>query len=612
MVTTQNIAIKEILELLSLTEFEFDFCENKNLCGLKVLKENLKVKIEYSEKAYLFRALGLLKERVEENSFELEETANFSLNGIMLDCSRNAVANMETVKKMVRQLALMGHNTLMLYTEETYEVEGHPYFGYFRGRYTVEELKEIDDYAYEYGVEVVPCIQTLGHLGHVTKYFNTYGNITDIADILLIDEPETYEFIEKMIKTCRKAFRSERVHIGMDETHLMGKGKYFDKHGFTDYQMLFLKHLEKVNNICLKYNFRPMMWGDMPIRIAGCSGYTDCDFSLKDLSPLCSIPDYVDFIYWDYYSKTPERYDEFIKVHKSVSDHVIFAGGAWRWLNLAPNLIHSIKVSKMALEKCIENDIKEVFVTMWGDDGNEQSIFTCWPVVQLYAEYGFRNSVDDGYLAKRLKTCTGMNLDDFYLLDKLNRVPNAKENIMAENPPKYLYYQDVLIGLYDYYVKEGYNAFYSSCAEELKQAAERNDEYAYIFDTMAALSEVLANKAELGVKLTSAYKSGDKETLKTIAEDIIPKVIADVEKYHKCFEKQWNTEGKIFGYEVMDMRFGSMVYRLNSAKQRISAHLSGRLNSIPELEVERLPYDSHSEETTVLSANWRFIVSSSC
>ena len=37
----------------------------------------------------------------------------------------------------------------MLYTEDTYEVDGQPYFGYMRGRYSKEEMKEIDDFAAE-------------------------------------------------------------------------------------------------------------------------------------------------------------------------------------------------------------------------------------------------------------------------------------------------------------------------------------------------------------------------------------------------------------------------------------------------------------------------------
>ena len=44
--------------------------------------------------------------------------------GVMLDCSRNAVLKTSTVKKWIDALQKMGYNTLELYTEDTFEVEG--------------------------------------------------------------------------------------------------------------------------------------------------------------------------------------------------------------------------------------------------------------------------------------------------------------------------------------------------------------------------------------------------------------------------------------------------------------------------------------------------------
>ena len=72
--------------------------------------------------------------------------------------------NVPAVKKLIRKLALLGYSELQLYTEDTYEVEGEPYFGYLRGRYSRAELREIDAYAKLFGIELVPCIQTLAHL----------------------------------------------------------------------------------------------------------------------------------------------------------------------------------------------------------------------------------------------------------------------------------------------------------------------------------------------------------------------------------------------------------------------------------------------------------------
>lgn len=55
--------------------------------------------------------------------------------GVMIDSSRNAVLKVSAVKKLIDSLQKMGYNTLELYTEDTFEVEGEPYFGYLRGRY---------------------------------------------------------------------------------------------------------------------------------------------------------------------------------------------------------------------------------------------------------------------------------------------------------------------------------------------------------------------------------------------------------------------------------------------------------------------------------------------
>lgn len=65
----------------------------------------------------------------------------------MLDCSRNAVPKVSALKKFMDVLQKMGYNTLELYGEDTYEVEGEPYLGYMRGRYSASEIKELDAYA---------------------------------------------------------------------------------------------------------------------------------------------------------------------------------------------------------------------------------------------------------------------------------------------------------------------------------------------------------------------------------------------------------------------------------------------------------------------------------
>ena len=62
----------------------------------------------------------------------------FDRLGIMLDCSRNGVLTVASVKRYMDILSKLGYNCLMLYTEDTYEVDNQPFFGYLRGRYSQE------------------------------------------------------------------------------------------------------------------------------------------------------------------------------------------------------------------------------------------------------------------------------------------------------------------------------------------------------------------------------------------------------------------------------------------------------------------------------------------
>ena len=81
----------------------------------------------------------------------MKEKTTYKRFGVMLDCSRNAVMKVQTVKRFIDHLQMMGYNALELYTEDTYEIKDEPRFGYLRGRYTGEEMKEIDAYAKAHG-----------------------------------------------------------------------------------------------------------------------------------------------------------------------------------------------------------------------------------------------------------------------------------------------------------------------------------------------------------------------------------------------------------------------------------------------------------------------------
>lgn len=138
--------------------------------GLCVEKNGNEIRIGYSDRRSLIRSIGILAERRSDGCYEARENPKYDTLGAMPDASRNAVPKVETVKRLCRLLALEGYNAIMLYTEDTYELEGYPYFGHLRGRYSGEELREMDAYAASLGLEMIPCIQTLAHLNALFEW----------------------------------------------------------------------------------------------------------------------------------------------------------------------------------------------------------------------------------------------------------------------------------------------------------------------------------------------------------------------------------------------------------------------------------------------------------
>lgn len=519
------------------------------------------------------------------------------MKGLMVDCSRNAVMNPTALKRFVKVISTLGYDTLMLYTEDTYEVDGEPYFGHQRGRYSKAELKEADAFCRENGIELIPCIQTLAHLNAMFKWVNRYGAINDTADILLADDDRTYELIDKIFATLSECFTTRKIHIGMDEAYMVGLGKYRDKHGDNDRFEIINRHLHKVCDMADKYGFKPMIWSDMFCKLAVSSSDYYSTADLEAIRKKANLPENLTLVYWDYYSTDYNRYSNMIEKNKAFGRPVAFAGGAWTWKGFAPGNQFSFDTTLPAVKACRDRGVKDIFFTMWGDNGGECSRFAVLPALCYSAELleGNENMSD---AKARLKTVTGMEFDDFMLLDKLDN-PTERLNY---NASKYLLYSDPFMGVYDSRVTEGVNGYYKELYKKLS-AVQAMDDYKPMFDSAAALADVLSVKAELGVKTRAAYLAGDNKTLKGIAENDYTAAIDKLKAFYIAFRRFWFFENKPHGFDVQDIRLGGLIMRLESCRERILSYCEDKSNTIPELSEPVLEDERSKSWNNIVTAN---------
>ncbi len=524
---------------------------------------------------------------------EVEEKGRFSMLCYMVDASRNAVFNLPSAKKMLRLLALCGYDSMMLYTEDTFEVPEYPYFGHLRGRYTHAELRELDDYADALGIELIPCIQTLAHLETAIRW-KEIAAFSDTKDILLVGDERTYAFIDAMLETCRSCFRSRRINIGMDEAHALGLGKYLQKNGYTPAHEIMLAHLDRVIAQCHDKGFHPMMWSDMFFRMAFGGNYYVKEGEIAE-NVINRVPEGVTLVYWDYYSYDRALVEHMVDCHLKFKNPVAFAGGAWKWIGYAPHNYHSIVSSKLQLDVCLEKGLDNIIVTGWGDNGGEASQFSTLPSLLYFAERAYTDRIDEAYLESRARACFGIGFAELMALDAPDDLPAIYHVPGNRNPHRYLLYNDPMLGMMDkMFDPERDPAVFAANTDRLLALAG-HPTFGYLFRTLGLLCRVLTRKSDLTVRMRAAYLANERSALRTIAEEEIPQIVDDLDEFIAAFRTQWEKENKPFGFETHELRLGGLRLRLESTARRLLRYLDGEDSAIPEFDQPVLDYAGRTD-----------------
>lgn len=586
----------------------------------------------------LLRALMLWRGFAAEGSIPpaVEERTPFTSIGLMVDASRNAVPTVETVKLILRRMALLGMNQLMLYTEDTYEVPEQPLIGYLRGRYTQAELRELDDYAAVLGIEIIPCIQALAHLHQMLRW-PEFAPVRDTHDILLVDEPRTYALLEQMLSAATAPYRSKRIHLGMDEAHDIGLGRYRQLHGTRPRFEILSAHLKKLDDICSRLGLRPMIWSDMYFRLAAANGEYYADDARIKPEVVGDIPADLQLVYWDYYHTDPEFYREWTRRHEVANRDILFAAGLWTWSNFWSIVSWTRLTSEAGLCGARDTGVREVFTTAWCDDGGETDILSLLPGLTHFAANAYRQEgvADEDKLRRDFRAACNGDWDAWVLngqIDHTPGLPTLREiwggktptdvpphltdtteiNFGAANPSKTFLWQDPLVGVADGNLRPewGLTAHYRQLAQTLEARSQEQIKQNH-HALPLALARTLAEKAELGQLIQRAYQSGDREGLRQLCDERLPRALAACEAQHETHRRLWYSLYKPFGWEVLDGRYGWLEARLRSAGLRLRQYLDGQIERIEELESPRLPVMPWTPGKIGHSGNYRHLISPS-
>ena len=538
-------------------------------------------RLSFSDVPSACRGLGYV---LTDPDSSAEERCSFEKRGLMYDMSRNAVFTLDTVKETIRQMALSGFNRLMLYTEDTYRIDGEDYFGYLRGAYSKEELQAVNTYAEIFEIEVTGCIQTLGHLEQILAW-PAYAEIKDTTTVLCIDEEKSYALIEKMVLRMKEVFSSKQIHIGMDEAHHFGTGRFLEKYGFQDSFDVITRHLNRVCDICRGHGLQPMIWSDMFFRIGSRNhDYYDLDSEIPDYARE-RIPRDVSLVYWDYYHEDKSVYDTMLDKHRDMSAHTTMASGIWCWLRFWYDHEKTMDTLRPCLESCRDKGIEDVILTMWGDDGAYCDYGSVQSGVFLAGNEMFGAAADNQ--SRRFKALFDADIEAKLAASDISG--SGIKPIKGGFEASALLWDDPLLGKYwnCLTTKEGkdFPSILIDWYEKLSGRLEslRGDEKMGNNRYIAELAGVLKEKAALRKDLLDVYGRGDRSEAGALARraEQLAERLGELEL---IFSENWMRRCKPFGLETMQIRFAGLASRHRELSRRLTRWGAGELKCIEELD----------------------------
>lgn len=290
-------------------------------------------------------------------TMEINDEPAMLYRGILLDLSRRKVPTLKTLIELVNSMSLMKLNMLQLQIEHTFLFSAHPIIGKDCGSLTPEEIITLDEHCKKRGIELVPMLQSFGHMRNILMY-DEYKDLAEDALAqwsLCPTDPKSIEFIDSLYNEFLPCFSSKLVNIGCDETIDLGRkrGRSYDECQRIGQGRVYLNFLLNIHQlITSKYNKQIMCWGDILLHY-------------PDLIP--EIPADMIMLNWDYFGK-----DEYksVKTFSGNSAKQIICPGTNSWNTLFPRTNISWKnVANFTRDGKAVNAIG-MLNTDWGDGGH--------------------------------------------------------------------------------------------------------------------------------------------------------------------------------------------------------------------------------------------------
>ena len=360
----------------------------------------------------------------------IDDAPDFELRGIMLDISRGKVPTLETLCGIVDVCARLKLNALMLYTEHTFRFRRHPQIGKGASPLCAETIRELDDHASRNHVELIPCLQSLGHMDHILclPRYREFAE-TEMGWTIAPTHPGSLELIGDLYDEYLPNFRSQRFNANCDEPWDLGRGQSQQRSKELGPGGLYLEHVAKLRELARRNGKQTMIWGDVvhahPKRIG-------------------EIPK--DLVMLDWWYEADFDFDR-VKVFEENDLPFAVCPGTSSWNSLFPRIDNSSENIAGWAAAGRRHAALGLINTDWGDFGHYNLLGNSWFGYAYGAQQSWSGDEDpavfDRAFGERLFSEPGRRGRIARLYRELGALHDAGFEVFNGSPFQYLFFDDL-------------------------------------------------------------------------------------------------------------------------------------------------------------------------
>lgn len=313
---------------------------------------------------------------------------DLEIRGLLVDVSRGKVPRFDELVALVDLCAQLKLNTLMLYTEHTFRFRRHPAIGEHDSPLDAGQMLQLDAHAHERGVDLVPTLQSLGHMEHVLG-LPQYRHLaeTDACWTLAPGRAGTYRLLSDLYAEYLPNFRSRWFNANCDEPWDLGQGRSRRLARQLGLGGLFVQHVQRVQELARDHGKRTMIWADVihseKVRVQELPG----DVLLLD---------------WAY--EADSDYDRVARLSKHGHEFVVCAGTA-SWNALFPRVDNSVRNIRGWARAARRHGARGLIITDWGDHGHYNLFGNSLFGIGFGAQQAWSGDVPDAEFDRALSRC---------------------------------------------------------------------------------------------------------------------------------------------------------------------------------------------------------------